>query len=266
MRYLQVTSNLLSALALMLLACSLAPAQEQTTETLTLASDEGAKAFLARCSGCHTVGGGNLTGPDLNPATLWGEPDLRPAIKRMEAKAGPLADAEITLLVEFLRSGKARERIEAQEKLIAAASATNLEAPSPVIGRQLFHGTRSLRNGGTACTSCHALSGTGGNLGLDLTTVGSRMSETVLRAGIEKASYKIMRPIYAAKPIEAQEAAHLAAYLIEVGAANPPRQQEFPAVVAGAAGALLLLGLLAVVGRQKVAGTRRKLVEQANRS
>ena len=47
-------------------------------------------------------------------------------------------------------------------------------------------------------------------LGLDLTTVGSRMSETVLRAGIEEASYKIMGPIYAAKPIQAQ------------GGADPP--------------------------------------------
>ena len=42
--------------------------------------DDAAGAFLMRCSGCHTIGGGPMKGPDLAGATQWSADQLTPAV------------------------------------------------------------------------------------------------------------------------------------------------------------------------------------------
>lgn len=235
-----------------------------TSETLTLPVDVGAKLFLGRCSGCHTVGGAHLTGPELTPASLWPRAEVRAAIKRMETKAGPLKEEEIDALTDMLRSGHARERIDTLQQAMSAADEVTLAAPSAREGEMLFHGSRGLSNGGPSCVACHAAGGIGGNLGPDLTEVSSRMTELALRSGIEKAGYPVMKPIYERRPVSAQEAAHLTAYLGSFGRV-PGGGSEPPVALLGLMGACGFLGLLAMFGRRPAAGTRQRLIQTENK-
>src|SRR5262245_48169224 len=74
------------------------------------AEDVWANRFLLRCSGCHTIGKGVLTGPDLAPTAGWPEESLRKAIVNMEKNVGALPPAEVDGLLGFLKDAAARDR------------------------------------------------------------------------------------------------------------------------------------------------------------
>src|SRR3989337_709452 len=102
-------------------------------------ASQGETLFKEKCIVCHTIGGGNLVGPDLDGVT-----------ERRE--------------VQWLAEG-----IPTPAKLLAGWG----PHPGPVAGRALFTGARRLENGGPACMSCHSVAGLGalggGALGPDLT-------------------------------------------------------------------------------------------------
>ena len=175
--------------------------------------DKAAEMFFYRCAGCHTIGGGNLTGPDLINAAKWTEVDLHGAIKRMEKNTGALTDDEIAQMIEFLKDLSVSERISKQKQKIESSSRTNLPAPSFEEGQRLFTGEKFLVNGGVSCINCHQFAGRGGSLGPDLTGINNKFSGVVLQSGIENAGYKIMRPIYEKHKISKEESLHLAEYL-----------------------------------------------------
>jgi hypothetical protein len=57
---------------------------------LRAASDASADDFLQSCAACHSIGEGQLVGPDLLPATRRPAAELRAAVQRMEDNVGPL--------------------------------------------------------------------------------------------------------------------------------------------------------------------------------
>ena len=65
-----------------------APDSFQASDT-TSPVDVAAQSYAQKCAGCHTVGGGKLTGPDLLPTRAWPKPELAAKIKLMEARVGP---------------------------------------------------------------------------------------------------------------------------------------------------------------------------------
>ena len=77
--------HLLTLLSSLVIAAVSLPAAE--------AADEGAQLYQDKCSGCHTIGGGAMVGPDLLASTKWSESDLSAAVKRMEKNAGPMTAA-----------------------------------------------------------------------------------------------------------------------------------------------------------------------------
>lgn len=177
------------------------------------AQDKAAEFFFYRCAGCHTIGGGKLAGPDLVTAAQWSSVDLKPAIKKMEKNVGPLSDADIDQVIEFLKDLGVSTRIARQRQKIEARLRAELPPPSFETGQKLFRGQKALRNGGPACISCHRFIHEGGNLGPDLTFIKDRASGVVLQSAIGNSSYKIMRPIYEKRKITGEEALHLAEYL-----------------------------------------------------
>jgi mono/diheme cytochrome c family protein len=88
-----------------------AAAEEATAETPQ--EDLAADFYLSRCAGCHTIGEGELSGPDLLPSTGWPAPDLAKAVERMEKNVGPMTGDEVAFLVELLQDSEVKPRLSA---------------------------------------------------------------------------------------------------------------------------------------------------------
>ena len=139
------------------------------------APDKQAEYFFYRCAGCHTVGGGKLTGPDLLTATQWSKADLENAIKKMVKNVGPMSPEDIAQAADFLKDPGVSARIAQQKKKIEAKLRAELPPPSFRIGEELFRGDKVLLNGGPACTGCHRFAQEGGGLGPDLSLLKERV-------------------------------------------------------------------------------------------
>lgn len=255
------------ALITVILAFAL-PLAVHAEEAGSSPKDAAAAKFMVSCAGCHSLEGKALTGPALNGVASWPEPALASAVKKMETKAGPLPDATVDELVRFLKSPDAVERLAKEQVRLQAQFAAKMDPSDPVLGGKLFVGSKALRNGGLACAACHAVEGSGGNLGPDLTGIFEKSGgEIPLISSIEGAKFLIMEPHYRAHPVTRQEAAHLAAYfgtLKDVAPTPAPPIPSFALAGAGMATALLMgmFGLLQVQrmtrGRDKKLQRRRK--------
>ncbi|GAB4239764.1 MAG: hypothetical protein Kow00109_14640 [Acidobacteriota bacterium] len=240
-------------------------AEEEGAASAESASPElrgAAQLYVSRCSGCHTVGEGPLSGPDLINSTRWPSADLAQAVRRMQRNVGPMSEEEIGLLVDFLKSPEVQTYIAREREEFAKRFAARLEPASAKVGQGLFFGTRPLTNGGLPCSACHRVNGEGGTLGVDLTQVLARMGETPLRSAIEQSSFKIMRAAYRDRPITRQEALHLTAFFQEVGEAAIPeaRGSQDRLVLWALPVAALGVFALALAYRGRSEGTRRRLL------
>jgi mono/diheme cytochrome c family protein len=231
-----------------------------TVAPVATEGDPAAKLFLQKCAGCHTVGKGKLTGPDLNEAATWQAPDLDKGIKAMEVKVGPLANEDIVVLRDFLKSTDVRDRLAAEQERFAKATAASFDPPSPAIGEALFTGRTQLSGGGMACVACHAVSGSGGNLALPLDGVHAKLGETPLQSAIEKTSFKVMTAAYRNHPVTKQEAIHLTAYLGSLQPATTTTSTRVP--LAGAIGAAVLFVALGLVYGGRRMSVRQQLLRR----
>jgi len=227
--------------------------------------DKPAELFLSNCAGCHTVGGGDLIGPDLKEATQWSNEDLRSAIKRMEENTGPMTESDINQLLEFLKDLNVSERIQQQQERqerVEAKPRTELPKASFETGQQLFRGNKPLANRGPSCFACHHFVNEGGSLGPDLTHLNKSFSSAVLQSAIEKSSYKVMRPIYEKKPITQEEALHLAEYLSHPEKVKPRLfvVTAHSIIIFSAVGFTAFFVLIWIMNKKRKGPTREKLV------
>lgn len=194
---------------------------------------EGSTIFSDKCAGCHSIGGGDLVGPDLARSKYADTEDLRADVKRMEANTGPLADKEVDALVEYLKSAKPGKSAlssskESQNSQSAPTTADMLNSDKPptssgsqmptepasaLRGRRLFFGDEALKNSGLSCIACHSIDGSGGNMGPDLTAIGEKMPAPALVSACEHTPYKVMKAAYREHPVLHQEALDLQAFL-----------------------------------------------------
>jgi cytochrome c2 len=234
----------------------LAPSDKTHPASAAL-GDPAAADFMMKCAGCHSVGRGKLTGPDLKDAAGWKPSDIIPKIKLMEKRTGPLTDLEITELAKFLKDPQVTGRITTQEARMAAEAEAKYEKGNEKKGADLFYGATPMINGGLACVSCHRLQERGGNFGPNLSAVFAKMGTIPLISACEKASFREMDAVYREHPITHQEAIHLAKFL-ESGKSAPPSEDGAPNQVLAGAVALSLLGLGGVSAyyRKKQPGRR----------
>lgn len=241
----------------------------------TVAPSEGdpiAVTYLKLCAGCHTIGGGALTGPDLLPSTRWSREDLRVAVKRMEVNVGPMTDEEVDGLTDLLKAPDVQQRLDgAREQRIVEMAAT-LDPGVPAVGQRLFFGERRFRNGGVGCFACHAVAGRGGNMAKDLTTAHQRLGQQSVISATEQPAFPMMKAAYGTKPVTPQEAAHLAAFFeqtvaeIEPGSPPPPPKEGVGLVHAGAGGFFIaVLAGVALLARTRRAGVRSRLIRDSYR-
>jgi putative heme-binding domain-containing protein len=140
---------------------------------------QGAVLFRQECVFCHGVAArGGMRGPDLTTGT-WShggaDAELAGTISTgVPGTAMPpnkLTTDEIWQIVTYLRS--------LQQPATAPVG-------DPTRGEALFFGT-------TGCSSCHMVSGRGGRLGPELSTVGSARSRAYLAESIREPSRQLTR-------------------------------------------------------------------------
>ena len=222
--------------------------------------------YMAKCMGCHTIGGGALTGPDLAPTLGWPRENLVTGIMRMEEKIGPISVEELDQLIALLQSGQAQDRLNQERERAALAEAATLEPGSAAIGEQLFVGQLALENRGLACAACHQTAGSGGNFAPDLTGIYEELGAPSLQSACEGANFPVMREAYENHPVTKQEARHLVAYFKTVGS-NSQSGPAMPTALLvqglGVAGCVAVFGLVGIVHVKRGTGIRRNLIKQS---
>ena len=255
--------------------------------------EEGMKLFEAKtCSGCHTIGGGKKTGPDLKgvldrrdeawvkkfikqPSAMLASDDAAKALlaehNNVPMPDLGLADAEVDALVEVLKVCSATDCFGGAERLTPASELT----PEQVLtGIHIFTGEQPLANGGPACISCHTVKDIhvavgGGNLALELTTVFGKLGDDGLAGALKAPGFPLMNKIFPDKPLTAEEVLALRAMFYQsnrgglVGLTNVKSWPSVPLLAA--AGAILMLILLNAAWARRHRGVRTRLVSESRR-
>ncbi|HJV65733.1 MAG TPA: cytochrome c [Geomonas sp.] len=224
-------------------------------------AEDGKELFQKQCSSCHTIGGGNGVGPDLQGVAArrsaeWlvrviTEPDQLAADKDpaqlelvkkfgMEMPKLGISAEDAKKLVAFLQGGAAGAQgapSAAPSTTAAAPPAAAPSAPVPATpqmiaaGRALFTGKTPFTNGGSPCVSCHNLRYPdvyGGALAADLTTVYSGMGESGMRGVLKSLGFPVMRQVYANRPLTDAETTALLAFFQDASARNAKERNPYP--------------------------------------
>jgi len=237
----------------------------------------GEELFTEWCVDCHTIGGGDLVGPDLAGVTErrsieWlikavqnsealieaGDPDAVALYEEYDETAMPevpLSEAEVVAVIEYTKRAAIGGTAAAA---IPPAAEPEPTAEAIVKGQDLFQGTVRLANGGVACNACHDVKNDavigGGTLSKDLTAAYSRIGGPGVRAIVGRAPYPVMREAYEDKSLTDDEVAALAAFLQHAdseGAITQPPGYGVTLAVGGVVGAAVLLGLYSLFWRRR---------------
>lgn len=264
--------------------------------TAAQTSAEGQATFGTKCFSCHNIGGGDKTGPDLKGVTTrrtreWlheyiqtptamkdkGDPAAVELFKKFPATVMPdqpvtpqQIDSILALIEEL--TNKNQPFIPAGAKLSRAIAPGDVDG-----GWQLFVGTSRLRNGGSACISCHSIKGVGlfggGTLGPDLTGVGLKYRDPELISILQNPNFPTMTTVFGAHPLNNEEIVQLFALFQNAKQLNPmPASQAGVTTldpkffVVGVAAMLLVLALMNLAWRNRSRGVREELVRKATES
>jgi len=244
--------------------------------------------FKQNCASCHTIGGGRLTGPDLKNVVARKD---RAWLSRFVVDPRGMLDAGDPYALELQKDargavmpalpGMTKARAESLLDLIEAES--NLAKSQFIgiqisdrpfterdidLGREMFLGTVSLKNGGPSCLSCHAAHGIagfgGGTLAPDLTTVFERYGgRKTLSVWLSAPATPTMQSVFNQKSLEPEEILALVAYFQSTLQRSPvdASTARLNFVLIGLGGTLLVLGLFDVVWNKRFRAVRRPLVQ-----
>ncbi|MCC7463903.1 MAG: cytochrome c [Gammaproteobacteria bacterium] len=277
-------------IALLAAMAGLWAASARATAAAATEVEAGRQVFQSNCIACHTVGGGDLVGPDLKGVTArrpreWLERWIAvPA--RMLAQGDPTATA---LLHRFHEVPMPDPNLSAGEiaAVLAYLGTTVVNAPAstgtaaapigtvgtpavapgdPAMGKKLFDGTVRFRNGGPSCMACHSVAGIGalggGQLGPDLTTAVQRYGGLAgLSAFVGGSPTPTMNAVWARTPLTADERADVVSFLAQASVNQRPVQLIGRLAGLSVLGLLILLAITGWIWRPRLRdGVRRPMI------
>ena len=253
------------------------------------APEDGKAVFEQLCASCHTIGGGDLVGPDLEGLAdrreqAWverfilapgeviasGDPTATELVDKYGVAMPDLSvsDVQLAALIEFL--GYTEQGSPPPPTTPKPTSPSAPEVPSAgdaETGKRLFEGSDRFAGGGPSCLSCHSVAGVGalggGQLGPDLTGAFAKYGgEKGLQGVLEAVAFPTMAPIFTRKQLTAQERADLVAFLASAADDQRPGRAagKLVGLAVGVAAVIALLALL--IWRRRLYGVRRSLVDR----
>lgn len=238
---------------------------------------DGEALFTAKgCNACHTIGGGDLVGPDLAGVTerrteewltnwltapdqmLASDPDAQAMLAQYNNVPMPnlgLTPDEVAALIAYMGGGAT-----------TGGATAELPAGDATSGKAYFVGDKRFENGGPQCMSCHSVAGLGslggGNLGPDLTTSGFVQSDVAFASFMGAPSTQTMGAIWANTPLTAQEQADLYAFLSKASVTQREPSALLQIALLSVVGAAVLIGLAQVYWGKRSKGVRKPMIER----
>lgn len=262
----------LPALGALLMVVWLGPVQNSK------AADSGEQVFQSICTGCHSIGGGRVVGPDLagvhdRRSQEWLEKFVKSSqslVKSGDADAiaifekfnripmpdSPITDGQIKDVLAYIKAAStADDSSGANEVQVTATEPEKVASKEDIIhGRNLFQGKVRFENAGPTCISCHDVKNDavigGGVLAKELTTVFSKMGGTGVRAILGSAPFPVMEIAYKGKALSDTEIFSLVAFLQDADeqhAYQHPRDYGTGLLLSGFIGAGVLLVFYSVL-------------------
>jgi len=247
--------------------------------------EEGRELFELDCSACHTIGEGDLMGPDLlgitekrerdwlirytyEPDVMLAEGDpiarqLRREWPDMEMPNLGLIRSQAESIILYLEMVDERDVIDEPEEIVEEVAPGDPES-----GKKLFSGEKRFENRASSCMACHAVAGLpaagGGTLGPDLTKTYSKFGRERLSSVLRTMPFPMKQPIYRAKPLTEEEKSHLIAFFQEVDDKEPFPVARADVMVRGftVGGAIVLILLFHFIWRKRSTGVRKHLVNK----
>jgi len=251
------------ALALLLAAWLLIPpASPGSASSFEQTTQEGEQLFQKNCAACHTIGSGDLVGPDLQGIVQRREQDwlikMITQPEKLLASGDPIAQ-DLLQQYKLMMPNLGISDVQAQSLLAYLESADSggggaanvkLTGGQAQNGRALFTGQAAFSNNGTPCIACHSTAGIsaigGGNLGPDLTHIYGRLGDGGLSSALVGLPFPTMQGIFNTHPLTAQEQADLFAYFQETDQQATQNSAIDSNIIwgAGSVGALILFGVM----------------------
>jgi mono/diheme cytochrome c family protein len=242
--------------------------------------DKGKAIFEAKCSPCHTIGGGIRVGPDLKGVT-----DLRPRNwlvgfisnpEKMFQAGDPIAKSLLTKLggIKMPDLGLTQQEISDVLSYIgpqqpvspAKGQITATAAGDSLRGEKLFVGDVPFQNGGPPCMSCHNVSGIpfpgGGVLGPDLAAAYSKFGAATMNSVLASLPFPTMTPIFNQRPLTQPEQSDLEAFF-ENASTRPRTNMTLKIVLSVFGGFIVLMVLIWWTWHRRLLAVRKSLIQQA---
>jgi mono/diheme cytochrome c family protein len=262
-------------------------------------AEDGKGIYQAQCASCHTIGGGDLVGPDLAGVTArrdraWlerfiqvpdqvlaeGDPVAAELLQKYNGVPMPslgLTDDQVASLIAYLEAeGGAAPPAEAAPAATVPASQEAAAEPAPAAlapgdadtGKSLFTGAERFEDGGPPCMSCHSIAGIGalggGALGPDLTGAYAKYGDAQgLSSVLATLPFPTMVPVFDGRPLTAQEQADLVAFLAEAAEADRPGWAIGKLLLLSFGSAAALTAVALVAWRSRLVAVRRSLVKRS---
>ncbi len=276
-------SGRLAALLFLLVVLSLAAGLGRVLAVPpSQSADEGEQIFQTACTACHTIGEGDLIGPDLEGVTTrrdvdwltrWisapdvmldeGDPIATDLLEQYNNVPMPnlgLSEVEVASLIAFLETQSDGD----PSQQTPLATVDGLGEGDEGRGKNLFTGVTRLSNGGPSCRACHSSGGIGGlgggKLGPDLTGAYDKLGDGLIIWPSGSSPSNTMRPIFSSKALTEREEADLLAFFRTSDITKRSTEVIWQLVGLSVAGVLVFAGLNALIWRRRLAKVRGPMV------